>query len=44
MGFVLCAAASFCWPSCLASCRFLGGSVCLDDMASLEDEQLKEQD
>ena len=42
MGFVLCAAASFCWPSCPASCRFLGGFVCLGDMAALEDERLKE--
>ena len=43
MGSVLCAAASFCWPSCPASCRFLGVSVCLGDMAALEDERLKEQ-
>ena len=43
MGSVLCAAASFCWTNCPASCRFLGGSVCLGDMAALEDERLKEQ-
>ena len=28
----------------VAAVRNLGGFVCLDDMASLEDEQLKEQD
>ena len=43
MGSVLCAAADFCWSNCPASCRFLGGSVCLGDMAALEDERLKEQ-
>ncbi len=41
MGSVLCAAASFCWSNCPASCHFLGGSVCLGDMAALEDERLK---
>ena len=43
MGSVLCAAASFCWSNCAANCRFLGGFVCLGDMAALEDERLKEQ-
>ena len=43
MGFVLCAAASFWRSNCVASCRFLGGFVCLGDMAALEDERLKEQ-
>ncbi len=41
MGSVLCAAASFCWSNCAANCRFLGGFVCLGDMAALEDERLK---
>ena len=43
MGSVLCAATNFCWSNCPASCRFLGGSVCLGDMAALEDERLKDQ-
>ena len=38
-----CAAASFWWSNCVAICRFLGGFVCLGDMAALEDERLKEQ-
>ena len=43
MGSVLCAAASFWWSNCVASCRFLGRFVCLGDMAALEDQRLKEQ-
>ena len=43
MESVLCAAASFWWSNCVASCRFLSGFVCLGDMASLEDERLKER-
>ncbi len=43
MESVLCPAASFCWSNCPASCGFLGGSVCLGYMATLEVERLKIQ-